>query len=105
MIKQRYSKLAPIPQEQLSSIAVDMCNFFHPLNNRHFRKALELPIDKTAIPLSLLDFFRYKKKCGCDLMPEMQRLANLALKLEHAGILKRVFGFSYNNPSYFFFMN
>jgi len=85
---ERYSKLAPLNQEERAAFCIMLCSFFSPMKNAELRQELQLPIEEGVIrPLSLLDFFKWTKLKGSDLWPKMFRIQELVLRLEQKGVL------------------
>ncbi len=85
---ERYSKLAPLDQEERAALCIMLCSFFSPMNNAKHRQALLLPIEEGMMrPLSLFDFFKWTKMNGNDLWSKEFRINELVLRLEQKGVL------------------
>ena len=62
---ERYSKLAPLDQEERAALCIMLCSFFSPMNNAEHRQELQLPIEEGMVrPLSLFDFFKWTEMKG-----------------------------------------
>lgn len=91
-------RLEPLDQNDSVRLSIALLNFFSPINNHKIKLELGLPIDpKILTPLSLGDFFRWRKKNGEDLWPRMARVRELVLRLEQGGALESA-GTSHGGP-------
>jgi len=99
----RYLVLSVLSIDEQAELAIRLCDFFSPLNERKLRKELNLPINpKTIHPLILANFFQYWKNRGVDLFPKMQRIKELILLLKQKNVLQSSGGTDLNET--FFFM-
>jgi hypothetical protein len=59
---ERFSVLKPIEPSLGVQLAIDICNFFHPMNSRKNRELLGLGPSPTITPFSVFQFFEWADK-------------------------------------------
>ena len=100
--KERYSILAPLSEDESYNFAIELINFFNPINTSLYRKGKKIePYEVTIYPLSLGDFMNYlKEEKGMEGMKYTASILKLIHKLEKEEMISRVTSSDRGSPPF-----
>lgn len=99
--KERYSVLKPLNIKERYELALELINFFNPINTCRYREKKHTKTEGIIYPLSLFDFFEYmKEEKGIDAFKYTSSILKLIHKLEDEDMLNKMASNGKGAPQY-----